>query len=162
MMLYRKSDAPLDFDFQKVTEQSRDNPVFYVQYGHARSESVLRQAGREIPGIDVSPERLAAAPLDRLVDEGERGLIGRLAQWPRAVEAAAISHEPHRLAFYVYDMASDFHAHWNRGKDDPGLRFVKPDDRELTEARLALVTAVKTVLAAGLGLLGVSAPAEMR
>ncbi len=162
MMLFRKSDAPLDFDFEVVTDESRDNPVFYVQYGHARCVSVMRQAEREVPGIDLSPAALAAAPLERLEDAGERDLVARIAQWPRLAAQAAAAREPHRVAYYLHDLASAFHAHWNRGKDLAQLRFVKAGDPELTRARLALVVGVKTMLANGLGLLGVGAPDEMR
>jgi arginyl-tRNA synthetase len=161
MMLYRKNDAPLDFDFAKVTEQSKDNPVFYVQYAHARAASVFRQAA-EVAGIEAGPARLAAAPLGRLEDSGELGLVRRLAEYPRVVEAAAEAHEPHRIAFYVHDLASEFHAHWNRGKELPQLRFIDGADLELTLSRLALVHAVRLVLAGGLAILGVSAPEEMR
>ena len=162
MMLFRKSDAPLDFDFQKVTEQSKDNPVFYVQYAHARTASVFNQAREQLPGLDLSVEALAKAPLDRLEDQGELGLIRRIAQWPRVVEAAAESHEPHRIAFYLHDLASELHAHWNRGKDLPQLRFVNVDDSLSSHARLAMVRAVASVLASGLAVLGVKAPDEMR
>lgn len=162
MMLFRKSDAPLDFDFQKVTEQSKDNPVFYVQYAHARTASVFNQAREQLPGLDLSVEALARAPLDRLDDQGELGLIRRIAQWPRVVEAAAESHEPHRIAFYLHDLASELHAHWNRGKDLPQLRFVNVDDSLSSHARLAMVRAVASVLASGLAVLGVKAPDEMR
>lgn len=162
MMLYRKNDAPLDFDFQKVTEQSRDNPVFYVQYAHARCSSVFRQAGEAFPDADFDPRVLQMSALDRLVDDGEHGLIAKVAEWPRLVEAAAEAHEPHRVAFYLYDLASAFHAHWNRGKDLPQLRFINADDRQLSEARLALVHGVRLVIRAGLAILGVDAPNEMR
>ena len=162
MMLYRKNDAPLDFDFQKVTEQSRDNPVFYVQYAHARCSSVFRQARSELSGLEINADSFSAARLDRLSDEGELGLIAKLAEWPRLVEAAAEAHEPHRVAFYLYELASSLHGHWNRGKDLPQLRFINVEDRELTLARLALVFGVQLVLKAGLAILGVSAPDEMR
>ncbi|MBB3999123.1 arginine--tRNA ligase [Aureimonas pseudogalii] len=161
MMLFRKSDAPLDFDFQKVTEQSKDNPVFYVQYAHARSRSIVRQAAAE--GMDVSAlDRVDAATLERLTDEGELGLVRKLAEYPRLVQSAAQAKEPHRLAFFLYDVASAFHAQYNRGKDHPELRFVKPDDAKTTAARLGLVQAVAFVIASGLDLVGVSAPEEMR
>ncbi len=160
MMLMRKNDAPLDFDFVKVKEQSKDNPVFYVQYAHARCHSIFRQAEEQMP--DAAAADVSKAPFDRLTDEGEVGLIRRLAEFPRIVESAADAHEPHRVAFYLHDLASDFHAHWNRGKDNPGLRFVNRDDPESTLARLALVRAVMIVLASGLAILGVSAPDEMR
>ena len=166
MMLYRKNDAVLDFDLAKVIEQSRDNPVFYVQYGHARGRSVFRNAREAFP--DLPQERaawlraLAGAPLERLDDPGELALMRRLALYPRLVEAAAVAHEPHRIAFYLYDLASDFHAQWNRGKDASYLRFIIQNDPQLTMARLALVQGVVTVLASGLGMLGVEAPEEMR
>lgn len=159
MMLYRKSDAPLDFDFAKVTEQSKDNPVFYVQYAHARACSIRRQAEGE--GIDVSA-RADAEALALLTDEGELGLIRKLAEYPRVVKGAAEAKEPHRIAFYLYDVASAFHAQYNRGKDQPSLRFVKVDEPILTGARLALVEAVAAVVASGLSLVGASAPSEMR
>jgi arginyl-tRNA synthetase len=162
MMVHRKNDAPLDFDLAKVVEQSKDNPVFYVQYAHARCASVFRQAREAFPDADLSPERLAAADLSILADEGERDLLRRLAEYPRLVEAAANGHEPHRIAFFLYDLAGSFHSLWNKGKDLPHLRFVNQTDRESTEARLALVQALKSVLASGLGILGVTAPDEMR
>ena len=167
MMLYRKNDAVLDFDLAKVIEQSRDNPVFYVQYGHARGRSVFRNAREvvpELPSDRASAQAflLAKAPLERLDDPGELALMRRLALYPRLIEAAAIAHEPHRIAFYLYDLASDFHAQWNRGNDASYLRFIIQNDPELTMARLALVEGVVTVLASGLRLLGVEAPEEMR
>jgi arginyl-tRNA synthetase len=166
MMLYRKNDAVLDFDLAKVIEQSRDNPVFYVQYGHARGQSVFRNAREVVADLPNEPEAraamLAAAPLHRLDDTGELALMRRLALYPRLIEAAAIAHEPHRIAFYLYDLASDFHAQWNRGKDASYLRFIIQNDPQMTIARLALVQGVVTVLASGLGLLGVEAPDEMR
>lgn len=154
MMLYRKNDATLDFDLAKVVEQSKDNPVFYVQYAHARIASVFRQAG--------AITDLGQADLSCLVDETEIELQRRIAQFPRLIEAAAAAHEPHRIAFYLYELAGVFHALWNKGKDLPQLRFVKQDDEASTRARLALLGALKGVLAAGLGILGVSAPEEMR
>ena len=166
MMLYRKNDAVLDFDLAKVIEQSRDNPVFYVQYGHARAQSVFRNAREVIPDLPSDTAArvamLAAAPLDRLEDAGELALMRRLALYPRLIEAAAVAHEPHRIAFYLYDLASDFHAQWNRGKDASYLRFIIQNDPQITMARLALVQGMVTVLASGLGLLGVEAPDEMR
>ena len=166
MMLYRKNDAVLDFDLAKVIEQSRDNPVFYVQYGHARGRSVFRNAREVVPDLPnegtARATALATAPLDRLDDAGELALMRRLALYPRLVEAAALAHEPHRIAFYLYELASDFHAQWNRGKDSPHLRFIIQNDRQMTMARLALVQGVVTVLASGLGVLGVEAPEEMR
>jgi arginyl-tRNA synthetase len=162
MMVYRKNDAPLDFDFQKVTEQSKDNPVFYVQYAHARTASIFRQAEAEMPDLDTRPETLALARLSHLGDIGEMALIRRLAEYPRVIEAAAEAHEPHRVAFYLHDLAAEFHGHWNRGKELPQLRFINPADPDSTTARLALVHATKLVLSSGLTILGVSAPAEMR
>jgi arginyl-tRNA synthetase len=161
MMLYRKNDAPLDFDFAKVTEQSRDNPVFYVQYGSARTHSVFRQA-REQMGHQPFDRASLKAEAGRLTDEGEIALIKKLAEYPRLIESAALSHEPHRLAFYLYDLASSFHAHWNRGTDNIDLRFVKVNDPQLTYARLGLVQAVSDVLTSGLALIGADAPTEMR
>jgi arginyl-tRNA synthetase len=161
MMIYRKNDAPLDFDFVKVTEQSRDNPVFYVQYAHARACSVLRNVRDVFPDLDLGGSALARSDLDRLADEAELALIRKIAQFPRLVEGAAEAHEPHRIGFYLYDLAAEFHGLWNRGKDSPQLRFIYETDRELTRARLALVAATKQVLASGLGILGVSAMQEM-
>ena len=161
MMLYRKSDAPLDFDFAKVTEQSKDNPVFYVQYASARCHSVFRQA-REQLGLAAFPRGGLAAGADLLTDESELALIRKLAEYPRMIEGAAASHEPHRIAFYLYDLASAFHAQWNRGTDNPDLRFVKVNDHKLSIARLGLVQAVSDVLTSGLGLIGADAPTEMR
>jgi arginyl-tRNA synthetase len=166
MMLYRKNDAVLDFDLAKVIEQSRDNPVFYVQYGHARAQSVFRHAREVVPDLPsddaARAAMFAAAPLDRLEDAGELALMRRLALYPRLIEAAAVAHEPHRIAFYLYDLASDFHTQWNRGKDASYLRFIIQNDPQMTMARLALVQGLVTVLASGLGLLGVEAPDEMR
>ncbi|WP_417670480.1 arginine--tRNA ligase [Roseibium sp.] len=162
MMLYRKNDAPLDFDFQKVTEQSKDNPVFYVQYGHARCCSVMRQAGEEVPSLDISDASLGRADLSLLTDSGELELIAKMAEWPKIVDAAAETHEPHRIAFYLYELASSLHGHWNRGKEMPQLRFINTENANLTLARLALVRAVSLVLASGLAILGVDAPKEMR
>jgi len=162
MMLFRKNDAPLDFDLAKVVEQSRDNPVFYVQYAHARCKSVFRQAVTVFPDIDLSAESLAGADFSLLSDPGERGLIREIAQYPRAIEAAAQAHEPHRVAFYLHELASSFHSHWTHGKDQPQLRFVNEERRDLSLSRLALVAALTNVLVAGLGILGVVAPEEMR
>jgi arginyl-tRNA synthetase len=161
MMLYRKNDAPLDFDFAKVTEQSKDNPVFYVQYASARCHSVFRQAKEQMPDLEVERAKLAeAVPL--LTDEAELGLIRKLAEYPRLIEQSALTHEPHRLAFYLYDLASAFHALWNRGTENPDLRFVKVNEPELTLARLGLVQAVRDVITSGLTLIGADAPTEMR
>ena len=157
-MLTRKNDAPFDFDLVKATEQSRDNPVWYVQYCHARTRSVQRQAA----AAGVAIDGLDSAPLDRLGDAGELALIRLVAQWPRQIEAAAAAHEPHRVGFYLYDLAAAFHAHWNRGREEPGLRFVVDDDAELTRARLALVQGIGFVIASGLKVFGVTPVEEMR
>jgi arginyl-tRNA synthetase len=161
IMLMRKNDAPLDFDLAKVIEQSKDNPVFYVQYAHARCHSTFRGARGTVEGLE-GPDYLTTADLSLLSDIGEATILKRLTQYPRIVEQAAVSHEPHRVAFYLYELAAEFHAHWNRGKDMPHLRFVRGGERRLTQSRLALVRGVETVLASGLSLLGVSAPEEMR
>ena len=161
MMLYRKSSEPLDFDFAKVTEQSKDNPVFYVQYAHARCTSVFRQAEEAFPGIGRNPQELAAA-VELISDPSELQLIAKLAEYPRLIEQASTSQEPHRLAFYLYDVASTFHAHWNKGKDQSELRFVNDKNRESTLARLGLVHAVASVLKSGLTITGTEAPSEMR
>ena len=160
MMIYRSPEMKLDFDFAKVTEQSKDNPVFYVQYAHARCASVFRQAAEAMPGLDLAAAK--AADLSVLADAGEFELIKRLAGFPRLVETAAREHEPHRIAFYLYEMASLFHAQWTRGNDSPHLRFIQPNDRASTAARLALVGATQQVIACGLSVLGVQAPLEMR
>ena len=167
MMLYRKNDAVLDFDLAKVIEQSRDNPVFYVQYGHARGHSIFRTAREEV--LHDLPEAegarlayLSAAAVERLTDPAELSLLRKLAVYPRTVEAAAAAHEPHRIAFYLYDLASEFHALWTRGRDLPYLRFIINNDADMTKARLAMVQGVVTILASGLGVLGVGAPNEMR
>lgn len=157
-MLTRKNDAPFDFDLVKATDQSRDNPVWYVQYCHARTRSVLRQAS----AAGIAVEGLDSTPLDRLGDAGELALIRLIAQWPRQVEAAASAHEPHRIAFYLYDLAAAFHAHWNRGREEPGLRFVVEGDPELTRARLALVQGIGFVIGSGLKVFGVTPVEEMR
>jgi arginyl-tRNA synthetase len=167
MMLYRKNDAVLDFDLAKVIEQSRDNPVFYVQYGHARGHSIFRTAReevlRDLPGeAGTRLAYLGKAPVERLTDPAELSLLRKLAVYPRTVEAAASAHEPHRIAFYLYDLASEFHALWTKGRDLPYLRFIINNDAEMTAARLAMVQGVVTVLASGLGVLGVGAPNEMR
>jgi arginyl-tRNA synthetase len=162
MMLYRKNSEPLDFDFAKVTEQSKDNPVFYVQYAHARCMSVFRQAKEAFPDLDVGPDDLAEATAGAISDPTELQLIAKLAEFPRVVEAAAQSQEPHRIAFYLYDLASSFHGHWNKGKDLPELRFVNVKNRELSIARLGLVYAVASVLKSGLAITGTEAPDEMR
>jgi arginyl-tRNA synthetase len=167
MMLFRKNDAVLDFDLAKVIEQSKDNAVFYVQYGHARGHSIFRNARENV--LSDLPEEAAAraaylanSPLERLSDPSELDLLKRLALFPRTIEAAAVAHEPHRIAFYLYDLASEFHALWNKGHDLPYLRFIINNDAEITRARLAMVQGVVSVLASGLAVLGVHAPTEMR
>ncbi len=162
IMLTRTNDAPLEFDLTKVIEKSRDNPVYYVQYAHARVRSVLRKAPEEAPQIDTSPTALASANLSKLTDEGELGLIKKMAAWPKTVELAAEAHEPHRIAFYLYELASTFHAHWNQGRENAVLRFIRPDDLPLTAARLAMVQAMAFVIASGLEVMGVEPVEEMR
>jgi len=161
MMLYRKNDAPLDFDFTKVLEHSRENPVFYVQYAHARVHSVFRNAREALPDQDLGDEALGRAMLDKLGDEAEVSVIKSLAAYPRMLAGAAAAHEPHRIAFYLYDLASEFHSLWNKGKELPQLRFIS-EDLDVTFARLALVRAVGHVLAGGLKMLGVEPLDEMR
>ena len=161
MMLFRKADAPLDFDFAKVKEQSRDNPVFYVQYASARCHSVFRQAKEAFGWENIDPVEMQAL-LPLIKDESEIALVRKLAEYPRIVEAAAGAQEPHRLAFYLHDLATQFHAHWNRGGDQPELRFIKHDDAKVSLARLGLVQAISSVLTSGLGIMGVAAPKEMR
>lgn len=161
MMLYRKNSEPLDFDFAKVTEQSKDNPVFYVQYAHARCMSVFRQAKDAFPDLDIDSLDLAST-VAAITDPNELQLVAKLAEYPRIVESAALSQEPHRIAFYLYDLASFFHAHWNKGKEQPELRFINDKNRELSIARLGLVRAVASVLRSGLTITGTAAPEEMR
>jgi arginyl-tRNA synthetase len=159
IMLTRKTDQGLDFDFAKVTEKSKDNPVFYVQYAHARARSAMKQADAAFPGIDLSAAALGAADLARLTHDDEIALIKTLAFWPRLLESAAEAGEPHRVAFYLYELAAQFHQLWTHGKDEASLRFVVAEDRALSLARLALVRAVGFVIASGLRLIGVE-PAE--
>lgn len=162
IMLTRKNDATLDFDLVEVMEQSRDNPVFYVQYCHARCCSVLRHAAAELPGVSLDPVSLSGGDLNRLTDSGELDLIKLLAEWPRLLESAAEAHEPHRVAFYLYDLAGAFHGLWTKGKDNAELRFLLPDDPAMTAARLALVQATALVIASGLEIFGVTPVEEMR
>ncbi|PHQ83243.1 MAG: arginine--tRNA ligase [Thalassobium sp.] len=159
-MLTRKNDAPLDFDFDKVTEQSKDNPVFYVQYAHARIASVLRKATEE--GIAVDDAALQGADLSGLAHEAELKVAQKIAEFPRLVEIAARTNEPHRVAFYLYEMASEFHALWNRGNDDTDLRFLQIGDSSATQSKIALIRAVAVVISSGLGILGVTPAEEMR
>jgi len=161
MMLTRKNDAPLDFDFQKVTEQSRDNPVWYVQYAHARIGSAFTKAAAEIGPQAVDLDGLSDDILAALDDETEQRLLQLIAGWPRAIEMAAQNREPHRLAFYLYDIAAEFHSYYNKGKDQPQLRFILPNQVHLTRARLALLQMIRYALASGLHILGVRPVHEM-
>jgi arginyl-tRNA synthetase len=162
MMLYRKELEPLDFDFAKVTEQSKDNPVFYVQYAHARAASVFRNAQEVFPDVSPGSRAVREADLSKLTDAGEIDLIKKLAYFPRLITGAARAEEPHRLAFYLYDLASALHGQWSRGNDLPHLRFIQADDGVMTAARLALIAAVQRVISSGLSVLGVEAPDSMR
>jgi arginyl-tRNA synthetase len=161
-MLTRKADAQMEFDLDQAVAQTRDNPVFYVQYAHARCRSVLRAAAGMFGDAGVADAVLAEAPLDSLEAEPELTLLRRLAQWPRAVEAASQAREPHRIAFFLYDLAADFHMLWNRGKDDATLRFLQADRPAETLARLALVAATAVVIRSGLAVMGVEPVEEMR
>ena len=160
VMLTRKNDAMLDFDFAKVLEQSRENPVFYVQYAHARVASVLRKAAEA--GIAVDDAALQQADLSKLDHPAELGLLRKIAEWPRLVETAARTNEPHRVAFYLYELAGDLHGLWNRGNDDASLRFIQEDAPETSQSKIALARATAIVIAAGLGILGVTPAQEMR
>ncbi|MDG1431653.1 MAG: arginine--tRNA ligase [Paracoccaceae bacterium] len=160
VMLTRKNDATLDFDFDKVLEQSRDNPVFYVQYAHARIRSVLRKAAEQ--GIAVDDATLKAADLSNLAHESEINVAKKLAEWPRLVEIAARTHEPHRVAFYLYELASELHGLWNRGNELTELRFIQEGDSATSQSKIALARAVTVVISAGLGILGVTPAEEMR
>jgi len=162
MMLYRKNDAPLDFDLAKVVEQSKDNPVFYVQYAHARAQSVFRNVLEAFPDLYPEAQEVLNADLSLLNDTGEVDLMRKLAAFPSVVIGAARAHEPHRLAFYLYDLASAFHTQYTKGNESPHLRFIQPNDGNLTAARLALIRANAQVLASGLAIIGVQAPDEMR
>jgi arginyl-tRNA synthetase len=157
MMLMRKNEAPLEFDFAKVTEQSKDNPVFYVQYAHARICSVLRKGAEQ----GITPQVKELADFDQLTDESEIGLIRKIAAYPRHLEAAAAAHEPHRISFYLHDLASDFHALWNKGKEAPQLRFIVEGDERLSTTRLAFLAAIRYCLANGLGILGLRPVEDM-
>ncbi|MBT4740604.1 MAG: arginine--tRNA ligase, partial [Rhodospirillaceae bacterium] len=162
IMLTRKNDAPLDFDFAKVTEKSRDNPVFYVQYAHARIYSVFRHAADVLPGQDLSEASLAKADLSLCSDAYELAVMRTVASWPRIIDAAALAHEPHRIAFYLYDLAAQLHALWNRGNEDAEMRFLLPDQPDRSMARLAIVRSVAVVIASGLDVFGVEPVKEMR
>jgi arginyl-tRNA synthetase len=161
MMVYRTPETVLDFDFAKVTEQSKENPVFYVQYAHARIVSVQRNAAEAFSDLNPDGFDYADADLSLLDDPGEISLIKRLADFPRIIEGAARAKEPHRLAFYLYELASAVHGQWNRGNDSPHLRFIT-EDRGTTVARLQLLKAARQVITSGLGVLGVHAPNAMR
>ena len=160
VMLTRKNDAPLDFDFDKVMEQTKENPVFYVQYAHARISSVMRKA--EAAGIAVDDATLSRADLASLVDCAELTLVTKLAEFPRLIEISARSNEPHRIAFYLYDLASDLHALWNKGNDDASLRFIQEGNHATSQAKIALIRATAVVISSGLGILGITPAQEMR
>ena len=161
-MLTRKNDAQLDFDLVKVLEQSRDNPIFYVQYAHARSYSVIRMANEIFPESDFSIESLKSINLELLKNKDEIALIKIIALWPRIIESAAESHEPHRLAFYLCELAAAFHSLWSKAKSDASLRFVIDDDLSLTQTRIALVLGMRTVVASGLEVMGITPLEELR
>ena len=162
MMLYRKNEAPLDFDYDKVTEKSRENPVFYVQYAHARTYSIMRQAKTILDGFDIETFDFTKVDLSLLQDESEINLMKSLLNWPKVAATAAEFHEPHRISFYLYELAANFHGLWNKGKEMPQLRFIVDDNIELSYARLAMVRSVAYIVKAGLDILGVDAPHEMR
>jgi arginyl-tRNA synthetase len=162
IMLYRKNDAMLDFDFAKVLEESRDNPVWYVQYAHARAQSVLRNVQEAMPKLKMSGKDLAKSKLQLLCDDAELAVMKRISHYPRIVESSAQAHEPHRIAFYLHELASEFHGLWNRGKELPQLRFIVESDQRLTKARCGLVAAVAQVIQSGLRILGVQPISEMR
>jgi arginyl-tRNA synthetase len=169
MMLYRTNDLPLDFDLVRVTEQSKDNPVFYVQYGHARAHSIFRNATEVFPAFGLPLNKTERADylaqnanLELLTDKADIRLIELIARFPRVVEQGAKAHEPHRVAAYLHELASEFHSFWNKGNETPHLRFIIQNDAEMTKARLALVQGVVLVIASGLAILGVQAPDEMR
>lgn len=162
IMMTRRNDQPLDFDFAKVVEQSKDNPVFYVQYAHARACSVERHAQGLLGEASLAALMRAPATLALLQDKDELALMRTLAWWPRLVEAAALAQEPHRVAFYMSELAAQFHGLWNKGSNDAQLRFIVPEDKPVTAARLALVRCVRLVIASGLMVLGVTPMEEMR
>jgi arginyl-tRNA synthetase len=161
-MLTRKSDAQMEFDIAQAVAQTRENPVFYVQYAHARCRSVLRAAAEMLGAEATVPAALRGVDLESLSHEAELALIKRLASWPRTVEGAALAREPHRIAFFLYDLAADFHMLWNRGRDDAALRFLQAEQRTETLARVALVAATATVIRSGLAVMGVAPVEEMR
>ncbi|MGE3624182.1 MAG: DALR anticodon-binding domain-containing protein, partial [Bdellovibrionales bacterium] len=161
-MLTRTPDSELDFDFAKVVEQTRDNPVFYVQYAHARGASIMRHAAEMFNPEELTAEALAVVDTKQICSADELMVIKLLANWPRVVEAAAIAREPHRIAFYLMDLAGAFHSLWNKGNDDAALRFIVPDDKNLTRARLVLIKAIQTVIASGLAVMGSKPLEELR
>jgi arginyl-tRNA synthetase len=161
-MLTRKADAQMEFDLDQVLATTRENPVFYVQYAHARCRSVLRAAADMFPDQPIDEATLSNVPIDSLTGEAELAVLRRLALWPRTVESAATAREPHRIAFFLYDLAADFHMLWNRGKDDTTLRFLQSDQPAGTLARLALVAATAVVIRSGLFVMGVTPVEEMR
>ncbi|MBL0849199.1 MAG: arginine--tRNA ligase [Candidatus Liberibacter ctenarytainae] len=161
MMLWRKNSELLDFDFSKVKEQSRDNPVFYVQYAYARCRSIFRQANDVFPDVDFDSFQVQEKPQNLSFDESELQLIVKLAEYPRIIENAAVFQEPHKLAFYLHDLASVFHSHWNRGRENPELKFIQENNREVTMVRLRLVYAIASVINSGLNVIGVDSPNEM-
>lgn len=161
IMLTRKNDAQLDFDFARVTEQSKDNPVFYVQYAHARVHSVFGKAKTAFASMEMTGDALKGSDFSGLNDEGEIRLMKTMAEWPRLIETAAIAHEPHRIAFYLYDLASEFHSLWNKGNENHGLRFVLENNEDLTRARMGMIRSVANVIASGLNILGVEPLEEM-
>jgi arginyl-tRNA synthetase len=160
-MLTRKNDAVLDFDLKSVKEQSRDNPIFYVQYACARANSVIRNAQSEVSGIMNIVDLISNKALLRLNSEEELKLIKNMASWPRVVEAASVANEPHRIAFYLQELASDFHSLWNKGKDDAILRFIIKDDLELTAARIVLLKSMLNVFSSGLSVFNIKPVREM-
>ena len=160
-MMTRTPDAEMEFDFDKVVEQSKDNPVFYVQYAYARSSSVLRNAKEMFPDIDISAEALVNVDMSALDDPDMLDLVKVMSTWPRMVESAAEAFEPHRIAFYLNDLASAFHSLWSKGKTDATLRFLDEDDVAVSQARLALLVGLQTVLASGLAIMGVKPMEEM-
>jgi arginyl-tRNA synthetase len=161
-MLTRKNDAQMDFDLTAVTETSRENPIWYVQYASARCHSSMREAAKQFPNHDISLQSLVSTPISCLTDDSELGLIRMIAGWPRLVEAAADAHEPHRIAYYLYELAALLHGFWDKGNRDPGFRIVLEDNEELTMARLVLVQGVQTVIDSGLGIFGIQPVEELR